>query len=179
MHQRTPAPSFIKRRLPALNSALLSSDAPPHLKYAPPQARSQLPSGSFLQNTEAPQQAAQSGSHTPALLSNGVKAEGSSNVHDHSHRALSRSQEPAVQMPREAFPQSFGSSSSSRQNLSHWQTRVDGFKSHTAQPDSQPSQEQSRTPPPTLAQTDSGNKQLPGRPTSESVSLTYCNCRQS
>ncbi|KAL0052000.1 hypothetical protein WJX82_006322 [Trebouxia sp. C0006] len=51
LHQRQPAPSFMGRKQPSWSrppSDLLSSDAPPHIKYAPPQARSQLlgnPSG--------------------------------------------------------------------------------------------------------------------------------------
>ncbi|KAL3158432.1 hypothetical protein ABBQ38_010666 [Trebouxia sp. C0009 RCD-2024] len=109
MHQRTPAPSFINRHRPPLqrpNPALLSSDVPPHMKYAPlPQARPHQ-NGLTPKADILPQ-------HKPTQAGHGVNglAPQCATVQGGSSQ-LGGSQAP-LGVSREAFPLAFGSSNSS------------------------------------------------------------------
>ncbi len=116
LHQRQPAPSFMGRKQPSWSrppSDLLSSDAPPHIKYAPPQARSQL-----LGNTSGPPAQQQ-------LPLKGVSASrpnghlgGCSQANGHSSQGMGALPAASLaatgsaagdQIARDAFPMSFGS----------------------------------------------------------------------
>ena len=116
LHQRQPAPSFMGRKQPSWSrppSDLLSSDAPPHIKYAPPQARSQLlgnPSG-----PPAQQQLPLKGGS--ACRPNGHLG-GFSQTNGHSSQGLGALPAASLaatgsaagdQIARDAFPMSFGS----------------------------------------------------------------------
>ncbi len=116
LHQRQPAHSFMARKQPSWSrppSDLLSSDAPPHIKYAPPQARSQLlgnPSGPPAQQ-QLPLKggsASRPNGHLGATSqSNGHSSQGIGALPAASLAAIGSA--AGDQIARDAFPMSFGS----------------------------------------------------------------------
>ena len=132
LHQRQPAPSFMGRKQPSWSrppSDLLSSDAPPHIKYAPPQARSQLlgnPSGPPAQQ-QLPLKGA-SASHPNGHLGgfsqeNGNSSQGMGALPAASLAATSSA--AGDQIARDAFPMSFGSNRKAGIAHHSWQARAD------------------------------------------------------
>ncbi|DBA87946.1 TPA: Ubiquitin carboxyl-terminal hydrolase 24, variant 2 [Trebouxia sp. C0004] len=132
LHQRLPAPSFMGRKQPSWSrplSDLLSTDAPPHIKYAPPQARSQL-----LGNpSECPPQqqlplAGGFASHPKGHLGGFPQANGNSSQGMGALPAASLAATGSTagdQIARDAFPMSFGSNR--KVGIAHhsWQARAD------------------------------------------------------
>ena len=132
LHQRQPAPSFMGRKQPSWSrppSKLLSSDAPPHIKYAPPQARSHLlgnPSGPpALQ--ELPLKGGSAGCPNGHLggfsQASGNSSQGRGPLPAASLAATGSA--AGDQIARDAFPMSFGSNR--RAGIAHhtWQARAD------------------------------------------------------
>ena len=132
LHQRLPAPSFMGRKQPSWSrppSDLLSSDAPPHIKYAPLPARSQLPGTP----SEPPAQQqlplpGGSASRPNGHLGGFSLADGNSS---HGMGALPAASLPATgsaagdQIARDAFPMSFGSNRKAGLAHHRWQSRAD------------------------------------------------------
>ena len=174
MHLRTPAPSFMNRAPPAFhkpNPAVLNSDAPPHLLYAPPQARGQLPNSSSWKGNGTLQQKAQLGRELPttsnskgndslqqkASMANGWAAAPVSGTNQQdSLNVLQQPKDVVMQVPRDAFPKAFGSSN--KAGSVHWHSTAAALRPEMGQPRSQPSGVQSQAALPTVAKTASSSQ---------------------
>lgn len=166
MHQRTPAPSFINRsRLPSQkpNPAMLSSDAPSHLKGVPLRPRPHHQNGSSLKPVVKPE-TAQAGPNAAGRLS---PLQSASNLQDHS-------QEPQAALTK-AFGSSNGSSSSSSKHGSVGlgsHGAADQLESKELLANSQASGKQSVVVSCPEAKTGSGSKQLSISRTRDTLSST-------
>ena len=132
LHQRLPAPSFMGRKQPSWSrppSDLMSSDAPPHIKYAPTQARSQLlgnPSGPPAQQ-QLPLKggfASRPNGHLGGFSqANGNSSQGMGELPAASLAATGAA--ASDEIARDAFPMSFGSNRKAGIARHRWQARAD------------------------------------------------------
>lgn len=123
MHQRSPASSFIGRKQVSwsrADSALRNSDAPPHIKYGPPQARKQQlgrPLGTQGLNS-------QHSSHIAPHVEHGSSKQSSGSSLPAADQAPT-GPKPNDPVARDAFPMSFGSRKQPGRAQSSWQARAD------------------------------------------------------
>lgn len=121
LHQRTPAPSFMGRKQATWSRpepALLTSDAPPHIKFAPSQARPQ-PVG---QPPQPPPKAPSSHPGKQNAVSSDL-ADGSGSKSSAAPQTAVESHAPG-QVAREAFPMAFGANKRPDAVQPSWQARA-------------------------------------------------------